>query len=229
MRSDAQGVLVIWNDIEEAWEAEFLNWHVREHIPERVGLPGFLRGLRYVAIEGTPKYFNFYEATDDAVFSSAAYRERLDGPTPWTRRVVAHFANTTRTICRRIAHAGLGDGAFVETLRLSIAAGSEFATSVKDRLLPALVRTEGIAAASLLQAVPLASAGDSAEKKLRRQPDQIADWVLITEAVMPASLMGAARVAALEAGLREAGAQPGWQRGVYQLQFALSATNGRIS
>lgn len=217
MLSEAQGVLVIWNDIEDAWEAEFLNWHVREHIPERVGLPGFLRGQRYVALQGTPKYFNFYEATDHGVFSSETYRQRLNSPTPWTQRVVAHFANTSRTICRRVANAGFGDGAYVETLRLSVADGRAL-----QELLPDLVRTEAVVAASLLQGVPAASAGDSAEKKLRSQPDAIADWVLITEAVTSAALMNSARVAALETRLREAGAQPGWQRGVYQLQFALS-------
>ena len=56
-----RGVLAIWNDITDAAETEFVRWHVREHIPERVGLPGFLRGRRYIAHDGRPKYFNFYE------------------------------------------------------------------------------------------------------------------------------------------------------------------------
>ena len=37
------GVLAIWNGIAASAEDEFVDWHVREHIPERVGLPGFLR------------------------------------------------------------------------------------------------------------------------------------------------------------------------------------------
>ena len=56
-----QGVLAIWNGIEDEAEADFVAWHVREHIPERVAVPGFLRGRRYVAVAGAPKYFNFYE------------------------------------------------------------------------------------------------------------------------------------------------------------------------
>lgn len=53
-----QGVLAIWNGIAPEAEAEFVAWHVREHIPERVGLPGFLRGRRYVGdAEAHPRYF----------------------------------------------------------------------------------------------------------------------------------------------------------------------------
>lgn len=227
MRSDAEGVLVIWNDIAEGWEAEFLNWHVREHMPERVSLPGFLRGQRYVAIEGKPSYFNFYEAQDAAAFSSDIYRERLNNPTPWTKKVVAQFANTGRTICRRVAWAGRGDGAFVETVRLSVNASAPFLARMKGQSLSAFVAAEGVVAASLLEGIPAASAGESGEKKLRSQPDQVADWILLIEGVVPAPLMDFRTVSAREAELRAAGALPGWQRGVYQLQFALTAKDGR--
>jgi hypothetical protein len=217
VRRDAAGVLVIWHDVDASAEGEFVKWHVREHMPERVALPGFLRGQRYLALEGQPRYFNFYEAEDAASFSSPAYRARLNDPTPWTRRVVAHFANTSRTVCRRVARAGEGDGAFVETLRLSLSTGASMSES-----LPRLVERDGIVCATLLQGIPSASAADTAEKKLRSQPDQIADWVLISEAVGPAFFEAAVYRAELEKSLREAGATPGSQRAVYQLQFSLS-------
>ncbi len=44
-----RALLAIWNGIAEEAEADFLAWHVREHIPERVAVPGFLRARRYVA------------------------------------------------------------------------------------------------------------------------------------------------------------------------------------
>jgi hypothetical protein len=86
-----KGVLAIWNGIAPEAEEDFVAWHVREHIPERVGLPGFLRGRRYVALDGFPKYFNFYETTTADDLSSAAYRARLDAPTDWTRKVGTPF------------------------------------------------------------------------------------------------------------------------------------------
>ena len=42
-----RGVLAIWHTITPEGEAEYWRWHDREHIPERVGVPGFLRGRRY--------------------------------------------------------------------------------------------------------------------------------------------------------------------------------------
>ena len=43
-----QGFLAIWDDVVAAGEAEWLRWHTREHMPERIGVPGFLGGRRYL-------------------------------------------------------------------------------------------------------------------------------------------------------------------------------------
>src|SRR5579883_646503 len=94
-----KGVLAIWNGITDAAEIEFIKWHVREHIPERVGIPGFLRGRRYIALEGHPKYFNFYETESAGTLVSPAYRARLNAPTPWTQTVIKEFRDMSRTIC----------------------------------------------------------------------------------------------------------------------------------
>ena len=49
-------VLAIWNDIAPGGDAEFNHWHTREHVPERVGVPGFLRGRRYLAVSEFVKF-----------------------------------------------------------------------------------------------------------------------------------------------------------------------------
>ena len=36
-------------------------WHTHEHLPERVSIPGFVRGTRRVASEGTPRDMVVYE------------------------------------------------------------------------------------------------------------------------------------------------------------------------
>ena len=46
-------VLVNWGGIVEEKEIEYNEWHSKEHMPERMCLPGFLRGLRAVGIPGT--------------------------------------------------------------------------------------------------------------------------------------------------------------------------------
>ena len=43
--------------------------HNREQMPERVGIPGFGRGRRYIAKHGTPEFFILYEADSAEVLS----------------------------------------------------------------------------------------------------------------------------------------------------------------
>ena len=217
-----KGVLAIWNGIAPQAEEDFAAWHVREHIPERVGLPGFLRCRRYVALDGFPKYFNFYETMTSDDLSSPAYRARLDAPTEWTRRVVTHFRDTSRTICDVALSLGAGDGGTIEALRLSAALPSQAFGERMGRLTAKLLEAPGIVAAHLLQGRSDASRGVSAEKKLRSQPDQIADWILLIEAVGADPLFAVRSSGSADAALIAAGAALTIARGCYQLQFGLS-------
>src|SRR3954451_16430747 len=99
-------VVAIWNDITPEGRDNFIEWHNREHIPERVAIPGFLRGRRYRADEGAPEYFTLYEARDSDVLVGADYLERLNNPTPWTKEATAHFRNTVRGVCTNVFSAG---------------------------------------------------------------------------------------------------------------------------
>lgn len=213
------GALVIWNGIAPEAEEDFVAWHVGEHIPERVTLPGFLRGRRYVAEDSVPKYFNFYETGEVADLSSPAYRAALNAPSPWTRRVVAHFADTSRTICAVVASLGRGEGAWIETIRFAASLPpAEFRQSMADAL-ATLARLPGIVGVHLLEGQAEASAGESSEKHLRSQPDQLAAWVMLIEAVgKPAA--NDARAAANHA-LERAGAEA-VQNGLYYLQYGLT-------
>jgi hypothetical protein len=217
------GVLAIWNGISASAEDDFVSWHVREHIPERVGLPGFLRGRRYVAIDGKPKYFDFYEASDLGVLSSDTYRVHMNAPTEWTKRVVAHFTDTLRTVCDLAASFGRGEGAWVETIRLSASADAgTFKTAIAEKILRPVSEQPGIVGAHLLQGQQTASAGDTAEKKLRAQPDQVADWVVLIEGIEQDALTAIRRDAASNDAFLRQGAKPSIERGLYRLQFALT-------
>lgn len=217
-----RGMLVIWNDIDAECEDEFLRWHILEHIPERVGLPGFVRGQRYIGIGGSkPAYFNFYETTQVGDLSSDAYRTRLNNPTEWTRRVVSHFQNTARTICRKAASAGIGDGAFAMTLRLSAVHPADTIRVKGTELIKLIVREPGIVAAHLLEGQPEASAGASTEKTLRKQADEIAAWVILIEAVEEQHLVALTDGAASKSALQTVGFGSDIHRGCYRVQFTL--------
>ena len=139
------GVLAIWNGIATGYEDEFLEWHVKEHIPERIGVQGFLRGRRYFSVDGTPVYFNFYETETYQVLSSEPYLARLNDPTPWTRKVVSNFKDTSRTICDVAHSAGQGVAAWIETIQLQTSLdAAEFTRSMGGQLLPQIATSRGV-------------------------------------------------------------------------------------
>ena len=55
----ARGVMAVWNDLEPGHEPEFEAWYRRQHVPERLRVPGFREARRYAAIEGGPRYCAF--------------------------------------------------------------------------------------------------------------------------------------------------------------------------
>jgi hypothetical protein len=115
------GILAIWNDCRPGGEADYEAWYRGEHLRERVAIPGFQFGRRYVATDdGSPKYFTYYETTGPGVLRSAAYTERGANPTPMTQHIMANvFANMSRTICVREASDGTMRGSFAVTVRAS--------------------------------------------------------------------------------------------------------------
>jgi hypothetical protein len=216
-------VLAIWNGIEPEAEEEFVAWHVREHIPERVGLPGFLRGRRYVATQGFPKYFNFYETETVATLSSPVYLARLDSPSPWTKAVVAHFKDTSRTICAVRASLGHGDGAAIVAIRLSTSLSSQAFTEALIREIGVdAMETPGIVGFHVLQGDSAASNQKTAEKKLRDKADEVADWIFLLEAVDIETIERLENRMSLTERLVVCGAEQAMQKGTYVLQYALS-------
>jgi hypothetical protein len=218
-----KGVLAIWNGIDPQAESEFVRWHVEEHIPERVSLPGFLRGRRYVAVDGSPKFFNFYETRAPSDLSSPIYQARLDAPTEWTKSVVRFFQNTSRTICDVSITLGCGEGAFVETLRLDTRVDAHrFKELLTSQVLLLASREAGVVGVHLLEGQSAPSTGATAESQLRSAPDEVAPWVVLIEAVEPTAIHALRQGVLHETKLRSAGAEEGIRRGIYALQFSLT-------
>jgi hypothetical protein len=219
-----KGVLAIWNGIDAEAEAEFIAWHIQEHIPERVSVPGFLRGRRYVAERGSPKYFNFYETEATDTLVSPAYVERLNAPSDWTKAVVKHFTDTSRTICTVAGSRGLGDGGFVATLRLRAGLDRGRFLEGLNGLVDQIVPLPAIVAIHVLEGQGGGSNGQTAEKALRSRPDDTVDWILLVEAAESVSLESALdRLAtALSMGGLAVGFEPQRDCGIYRLQFGLA-------
>lgn len=216
-----KGVLVFWNGISPGGDEEFLSWHVSEHIPERVSVPGFLRGRRYVAHDGIPRYFNFYETETLEVLRSPRYLERLDHPTPWTTRVIATFVDTSRTICR-VAHTqGIGEGAWMQTTRFSFPKVRGTCITALIDLLKALPSHSPLVGAHLLEGARF-EVEPTRELALRGHPDDQIDGVILVEAADQATIEALAVGALANTALTATGAGA-LLRGTYQLQYSLSA------
>ncbi len=107
--ADGTGLMAFWARIDEGYLARFRQWHNSEHMPERVSIPGFLAGQRYLS-HGTSNYFlMMYETQDPTVLGGPDYLARLNAPTPWTRESLPHFREPARNIYRRLAALGKSD------------------------------------------------------------------------------------------------------------------------
>jgi hypothetical protein len=114
------GILSVFHQCRPGREAEFEAWYQSEHLTERLAVPGFLFGRRYKGLAGTPGYFCFYLVETPAVLSSKPYLERVDNPTPMTRKMMAEvFVGMNRTICARVSRRGHFRGAFAAIARFS--------------------------------------------------------------------------------------------------------------
>ena len=71
-------------------EEEFNAWYDTEHIPERLAVPGFETALRYVCIDGAPRYLAMYDMASPDVLKSPAYlKVGFGNASPWTKRVTS--------------------------------------------------------------------------------------------------------------------------------------------
>ena len=43
--------LAIWSNVRSDLASDWYRWHTEEHMPERVGIPGFLAGRRYDLVD----------------------------------------------------------------------------------------------------------------------------------------------------------------------------------
>jgi len=159
-----QGILAIFNDAAAGREAEFDAWFQGEHLIERLTVPGFLFGRRHQAISGNAGYFNFYLVESPAVLTSKPYLDRLDNPTPMTKKIMSEvFRNMNRTLCHRTSRFGAFRGAYAVTVRFN----EQPNVDTLRKQAEALVRDTSVAACEIWTAVDPAGQPVSMEEKLR--------------------------------------------------------------
>ncbi len=216
-----EAFVAIWHDLAPEGLDVFYEWHHREHMPERLGIPGFRRGRRYLRIDGAGQdYFNLYEVDCFEVLVGQDYLNRLNAPTPWTKAAVQHFRNVTRGLCRVAASQGIGQGGVIATLRIVAAAERDEALKrhlLRDAL-PSVVERVGILGAHLGFTDDAGSRIETAEKKVRGNPTDVPPWVLMVEGVSLEAVKHAIETVIPDAILAKAGAETPALVGIYRLE-----------
>jgi hypothetical protein len=191
--------VVIWCDVAAEARGEFEDWHTREHMPERLAIPGFLRGTRWRS-EPPGSFFILYELDSPATLEGPAYLARLNDPTPWSRKMMPHHRNMVRSLCRVRERYGEGLSQATATIRFA-----ERSVRVE------LPTGKGLTSAAILEAQPMRGP-QTTEQKIRGG-DAGADAVL---------LIGGYDTEAVEAAAREARIADS-VTGFYRLAYSLSS------
>jgi len=163
---EPNAVLAIWVDVDPTDEGQLVHWHSREHVQERVGCPGWLRGSRFRSVERPGRFLLFYEAGTTAAFASEAYYARLRNPTALSRAMFPKFRETWRTVCSVERRGGDGIAAAALTVRCDVGAFDVLAA-------------QGPARIDLLRGEPSVGQAHTAEKDLRPAPDRQIDRAIV--------------------------------------------------
>ncbi len=220
--------MLLWYDIVPEQIAEHDEWHTREHFPERVAIPGFIRAQRWVSLSAGARYFVVYEVSDIDVLTSAAYSERLNNPTPWTRRMMPHFRGMTRGFCRLEGGHGTVLGTTGVAVRYTAAPGMDrqLGSWLEGDLIPGIAGRQGFASAYLLRSDRAPEM--TAEQRIRGR-DASVDRVLLATGYSP-DLMKDLAASHLSPGSFEThGASPGTASGIYQLACLSDAARSDAS
>jgi hypothetical protein len=163
-----QAELLVWTDIDPQQEDDFNRWYDREHMAERVAIPGFLWARRYRAVdERERRYLALYRAESFGSFTSPAYKKAFQNQTEWSNRTFRHMLNTQRRVCAVTPPGyGYGYGGALALLPLPDSA-SEAATLMAA--LEAVARRDGTLGARLLVPNPDLSTPLPSEKSEGRR------------------------------------------------------------
>ena len=172
--------LLLCFDVDPDAIDEHDEWHTQEHLPERLSIPGFLRGTRWVALQGEPRYLVLYEVERLDTLASPAYLERLNGPTPWTQRIMPHYRGMRRGLCSVQGSRGFGMGHAALLVRFSPQAGAAGSLGkwLAEDILPALPMRRGLGSTHWLEAALSAEMTD--EQRIRGIDARIDGALLVT-------------------------------------------------
>lgn len=148
-----RGLLCIWTDIDPTCEADFNRWYNREHMQERVAIPGFQSARRFIASSSCPRpYLALYYTDSLGVFRSEPYARAFANQTPWSLENFKRMRGTQRRVGKLSVETGAGEGG---ALALFVVPAPQLAQpGASDRiaeLLNTVTQQNGVFSAALLE------------------------------------------------------------------------------
>jgi hypothetical protein len=142
IRTTDQAQLFVWSDIDPDHEADFNQWYDREHMEERVRIPGFTGARRYRAVSGSARrYLALYRASSLADFTSDAYRKAFTKQTQWSITNFGRMSNTRRRVMHVAQEGGFGWGGALVLIEL---VPNAMDTDAVSNVLGKLMAEEGV-------------------------------------------------------------------------------------
>ncbi|MDN8000489.1 DUF4286 family protein [Burkholderia multivorans] len=165
------GQLCVWTDIDPAHEADFNAWYDREHMQERVAIPGFTHARRFRATDRGPrKYLALYVTDTLDVFRGDAYRRAFAQQTAWSLANFERMTGTQRRVGELTIEAGDGEGAH---LALFVLPPERIDVAQLRARFDAALREPAVHAARLFRTTPELSAPIGADAAARPAADAL--------------------------------------------------------
>ena len=216
-----KAAVAMWWHVPPDRRAEFEDWHVHEHFPERLSIPGFRRGSRWAGVAAPESFFVMYELATYDVLTSQPYRERLNAPTPWSLQMMPLHCGMMRSQCLVTESFGGGVAGFVLTIRISPqpGRGAELQQPLRSVLstLPARVGVTG--GHLLITRTPEAAA---TKEQVIRGADGVADWIILAFGYDLDALHAVQANELSATALVKAGAEPQQTATAHRLSFAMT-------
>ena len=223
MTAEIGSVSIMWTEIPEAIAYDLNEWYDREHVRNRVDVPGYIWGKRYKAVHGGPSYMAVYATEGPHVQAGDDFLQVVTNPTLGETRFAPHFYNSIRMMCDVTASVGDSEGGIAGFLTLTPKDGAaeELRTHVVETVLPALVAHHGVVAAHLWErnAETTAMASRSFPGDNLPRSMMVPDWLLAYEGTSLEDVLAAKNGLLKEWDLRSHGAESDLLFAAMQLTF----------
>ncbi|MBX9945385.1 MAG: hypothetical protein K2Y40_14980 [Reyranella sp.] len=216
-----KGMLITFTEVKARDERDFNEWYNREHIDERVNLPGFHRARRYAAVRAAPKYLATYECDTVGDLATPGYLQLLANQTPWSQAVMARFTRFHRLTLRVQVDLAHGVGGAVACARFvpDPRRRKALVAWLQETALPRAIARPGLLGAVAAENDLEIANAPLQEKSMDHPRADEAEWVVLIEGADAASVGQAARALFTLPALKPFGVATAPTIGTYRLLY----------